>query len=59
MCLFRRKRNYSSRKQTTVNWPTDGGPSDADYEKDTFDYYVSHKNDKDKSSFGDDSSMTP
>lgn len=55
--LKKRKKN---RKPVTCIWPSDGGPSDTDYEKDTYDYYVIHKaNQPKQTSFDDDSSMTP
>lgn len=56
-CLKKKKKN---RKPVICNWPSDGGPDDRIYEKDTYDYYVTHKaNQPRQTSFDDDSSMTP
>ena len=47
-------------KSSECIWPSDGVPSADMYEKDTYDYYLTHKAYKPKqTSFDDDSSMTP
>ena len=56
MC-FRRKQRNSQDQSDLVAWLQASGPSDADYDKDTYEYQKNRQ--KQSSSFGDDSSMTP
>ena len=56
MC-FRRKRREVKDDFSLVAWLNSSGPSDADYDKDTYEYQKNRQ--RNTSSFNDDSSMTP
>ena len=58
MC-FKRKRSEHNTKESErlVAWLNSSGPSDSDFDKDTYEYQKNRQ--KSSSWFDDDSSMTP